>query len=258
MFLSTAASPLRARLRNSALCDLYRQQFNAQYLADRAAQLAFYQRLILPGDLVFDIGANVGDKTDVFLRLGAKVVAVDPDEANLVTLANRFHRYRLRPYPVQIVGTAVSEDCTPKEFRIHTPGSALNTLSAKWADTLQETARYGAVAFEGSRMVPCTTLDALIQHYGQPAYIKIDVEGHEAGVLKGLSRPVRLLSFEVNLPEFRSEGLACIQRLANLASGEFTYATDQGGMAMPWVAASLFASRFAELRESCVEVFWRS
>ncbi len=63
--------------------------------------------------LIFDIGANHGAKTDVFLRLGARVVAVDPDETN------------------QEIDTAGHSS-----MWVDSPDSAKNTLSQKWVDTL--------------------------------------------------------------------------------------------------------------------------
>ena len=45
-------------------------------------------------------------------------------------------------------------------------------------------------------VVPVTTLDALIDRYGLPAFCKIDVEGFEEAVVRGLSRPIPSVSFE--------------------------------------------------------------
>ena len=44
--------------------------------------------------------------------------------------------------------------------------------------------------------VEVTTLDALIAAYGEPAFVKLDIEGGEAAALQGLSVPVKGLSFE--------------------------------------------------------------
>ena len=40
-----------------------------------------YGHFVRPGDLVFDIGAHVGDRVASFRRLGARVVAVEPQPA---------------------------------------------------------------------------------------------------------------------------------------------------------------------------------
>jgi hypothetical protein len=68
-------------------------------------------------------------------------------------------------------------------------------------------------------VVPVTTLDALIDEYGESCFIKIDVEGYEAHVLAGLSRPVQALVFEFQhaLPDVR-EG--CLRRLRESGSYE--------------------------------------
>src|SRR5215470_6193509 len=43
-----------------------------------AAMDALYARFLRDGDLAFDIGAHVGDRTGTFRRLGARVVALEP------------------------------------------------------------------------------------------------------------------------------------------------------------------------------------
>ncbi|HET7257775.1 MAG TPA: FkbM family methyltransferase, partial [Xanthobacteraceae bacterium] len=52
----------------------------------RAAMERLYARFVNAGDLVFDIGAHVGDRCAVFRRLGARVVAVEPQPALIKTL----------------------------------------------------------------------------------------------------------------------------------------------------------------------------
>jgi protein-L-isoaspartate O-methyltransferase len=51
-----------------------------------AAMDALYRQFVKPGDLVFDIGAHVGDRVAAFRRLGARVVAVEPQPALKLTL----------------------------------------------------------------------------------------------------------------------------------------------------------------------------
>jgi 16S rRNA A1518/A1519 N6-dimethyltransferase RsmA/KsgA/DIM1 with predicted DNA glycosylase/AP lyase activity len=75
------------------------------------------------GDLIFDVGANEGYKTDIFLRLGARVAAVESDDANQEILRQKFLRHRLTPKPVNIDERAVSENVAVKSMWIEAPGS---------------------------------------------------------------------------------------------------------------------------------------
>ena len=89
-------------------------------------------------------------------------------------------------------------------------------------------AAQGAAGWEGERWnttitVPLTTLDALIARHGEPVFIKIDVEGLEAAVLAGLSRPVRALSFEFTTIQ-RDVAHAALQRCASLGSYRYNAA----------------------------------
>jgi hypothetical protein len=146
------------------------------------------------------------------------------------------------------------------------PGSALNTLSRKWADALHEdktrienTIDVGE--FRQEKSVEMTTLQELIDAHGQPFFVKIDVEGYEHLVLRGLHCPVPYLSFEVNLPEFRQEGLQCIEMLSNLAAdGQFNYAFDcKCGLALSqWQRAEEFSETYKRSNDKCIEVFWRT
>ena len=63
-----------------------------------------------------------------------------------------------------------------------------------------------------------TTLDKLIEEYGNPVFIKIDVEGFEFEVLKGLSKPVKMLSFEYTVPEQTNIAIECIKKLRSIDS----------------------------------------
>ena len=49
--------------------------------------------------------------------------------------------------------------------------------------------------------VPVTTLDQLILRYGRPYYCKVDVEGYEVEVFRGLTQPIPMISFEIHAKE---------------------------------------------------------
>jgi FkbM family methyltransferase len=169
--------------------------------------------------------------------------------------------YRLRKKPIVVVDKAVSDNQGIETIWIDAPGSAKNSLSKKWVETLRkDDGRFGqAFKFSRERRVETVTLENLIDTYGLPFFIKIDVEGYEANVLRGLRRPVRFVSFEVNLPEFRREGMECIEILDGLANrGRFNLTSDcRHGLAMDqWLGKNEFAEVFSNCTEKCVEVFW--
>jgi FkbM family methyltransferase len=257
------------RLRSSLAHDLYWSLADRRRIADRSRQVTFYRELLVgyrKGDLIFDVGANVGDKSDVFLRLGARVVAIEPDESNQEILRQKFLGLRLAPRPVVIVGKAVS-DCTKIEtMYIDGPGSALNTLNQKWVETLRgDKKRFEHTSdkldFARKTEVETTTLEDLMLRHGTPFFVKIDVEGYEKWALRGLKRPVPFLSFEINLPEFRPEGLECVRLLEQLdRNGKFNYAIDcQQGLALKeWLSTQAFTSVLENCSGSAVEVFWKT
>src|SRR5262249_8954041 len=151
----------------------------------------------------------------VFLRMGASVVAVEPDPVCQLILAQKYHRLRLNACPVQLISNAVGSTDGVERMWVDGDGSALNTLSSKWVDALRaDTDRSWNAAdprkFASHFDVNTVTLDTLIANYGMPFYIKIDVEGYEDVALRGLTKSVPYLSFEVNLPEFVEESIRSI------------------------------------------------
>src|ERR1041385_2238036 len=89
------------RLKRSLVYDAYWSVARPALLQSRRREVEFYRRTLVgfpAKGLVFDIGANQGQKTDVFLRLGARVVAVHPDELNERILREKFLSLRwVRP-----------------------------------------------------------------------------------------------------------------------------------------------------------------
>ena len=191
------------------------------------------------------------------------MVSVEPDETSQVILKQSFLRYRLRKKPLFLVAKAVSDKASFERLLIDAPGSAKNTLSNKWAETLRvDDRRFGQrLDFGHWKDVETTTIEQLIAVYGLPFFIKIDVEGHELSVLRGMKRAVPYLSFEVNLPEFRSEGLECIQTLGRLSeNGTFNYTADcRCGLGLErWVDSQEFGSILSSCSENSIEVLWKT
>jgi FkbM family methyltransferase len=254
------------RAKASWIYDFYWSVADKSIIDDRKQEMDFYRNLLdsfREGDLIFDIGANHGYKSDIFLRLGARVVAVEPDETCQEILKQKFLQYRLKKKELVIVPKAVSEKSSTESMWIDTPGGAKNTLSQKWAKTLQgDDRRFGKRLNFGQRKeVETISIEQLFVAHGLPCFIKIDVEGLEINVLRGMKQPVPYLSFEVNLPEFRPEGLECIHLLGRLApDGLFNYTTDcRRGLALKrWLAREEFSAVFDSCGDESIEILWKT
>ena len=176
----------------------------------------FYRQFIHPGDLCFDLGAHVGNRLWVYLRLGARVVAVEPQPA----LASLLRRLYGRHPRVDLVQKAVGAAPGQGNLQISSGAPTISSLSSAWIARMKLAPSFRGIRWDASLPVTVTTLEALIQAFGEPAYCKIDVEGSEPEVLQGLSRPLALLSFEY-LPAAPDLALACLERLAQL--GAYAY-----------------------------------
>src|SRR6516165_7763865 len=158
----------------------------------RAGMDRLYGAFMRSGDLAFDIGAHVGDRVGSFRRLGARVVAVEPQPALVATLRVIHGRDR----EVAIEALAVGDQIGTIALNLNLDNPTISTASADFVQAAAGAPGWGNQHWTKTTMVPMTTLDALIARHGAPAFIKIDVEGFEARALAGLSRPVPALSFE--------------------------------------------------------------
>jgi len=225
------------------------------YLVRVAQETDFYRRLFtgLKNPLIFDVGANRGEKTQIFLKLGASVICIDPEPSCVRLLTRRFASYGRR---ISVICAALAGGEGGATMFIHQSGSGYNTLDAHWASKVaQDSGRQ-----PNTIKVATRTLDSLLRQFGRPDYIKIDVEGYEAEVLSGLHQPIPLITFEVNLPDFQQQGLACIRRLAAIDSAaRFNYFVScAGGEVLPEsLPAEAFTAYFAQLSDPSVEVVCR-
>jgi len=188
-------------------------QISPKNLWQRRVTCKFYAQFIGKGDLVFDIGANMGSWTKVFLRLGARVVCVEPQEACVEQLRRLFGKNSR----VIIVGEAVGESEGKSELMICEDASTLSTMSGKWTSEGRFSGKY---TWMKKQEIVVTTLNALIRQYGIPRFCKIDVEGYEASALKGLSTPIPFLSFEFT-KEFLKDAMTCMEHLSSLGEARF-------------------------------------
>ena len=205
-------------LRYSSFYPAYLRVFRPAIYRQYRRDVKFYKSILFQGNkLVFDVGANVGDKSFLFSKYCNSVVAVEPDRANYKLLQYRFSSSK----KVIVHNVAVGDKKGRKMFYVNAPGSPANTLSQKWKDILQnpQINRWSKqFDFEDAYEVEVITIDELIASHGIPDYIKIDVEGYEWQVLRGLSQSVSVLSFEANFPDFKGETINSITKLHALSN----------------------------------------
>jgi FkbM family methyltransferase len=176
-----------------------------------------YAPFMRHGDTVFDIGAHLGDRSAAFAGLGARVIAVEPQ-----AFPQRYLRWRLgRSSEHVVLGEALAAQPGTAVLAMSDRHPTLATLSNQWRSQMgQDNPGFSHVAWQREIEVAVTTLDALIERYGQPAFCKIDVEGFEAEVLEGLSQPLPALSFEY-LYGGEVQYRRCIERLEQLGMQTF-------------------------------------
>jgi FkbM family methyltransferase len=192
------------------------RQLKASNDEHSAKQLNFYSRFIQENDLCFDIGANIGNKTDLFLQLGAVVVAVEPQESCWRVLRRRFNND-------SVYVESVALDCKNGSTAIFIDRShTLASISQDWITAVKQSGRFRNHEWAGKLYVKTTTLNDLIKKYGKPTFCKIDVEGAEYQVLQGLSQTIDTISIEF-VSERIDASIKCIDYLSNLGEAEFNY-----------------------------------
>jgi FkbM family methyltransferase len=154
------------------------------------------------GDVVWDIGANVGLFTFAAAACAGpsgRVVAFEPDSW-LVQLLRRSARLQRASAPVDIIPSAVAESIGIRSFSLARRSRSANYL-----------AEYGSSQTGGAietHSVVAVSLDWIAEQFPAPNLIKIDVEGAEAEVIRGgmrlLAERLPILICEV-CEESRSE-----------------------------------------------------
>jgi len=185
--------------------------------------LIFYSRFIKKDDLCFDIGANFGRRTEIFLKLGARVVAVEPQDACMKALQKKYGNNKR----VILIKKAISDNHGEEELMI-SDSHTLSSMSKEWIDSIKSSNMFfvstQAFSWQKSAKVQVTTLDRLIKEYGMPSFCKIDVEGYEHKVLKSLSEPIKVISFEFTPTRaFILSAINTIKHLASLGEVKFNY-----------------------------------
>lgn len=216
---------------------VHRHVIDREALAQRRADVSFYRSILKPGDLAFDIGANYGDKTAALLEASARVVAFEPQPDCHAELRARIGR---NPRMV-LQDLAVGSE--PGEARFFVRGKrGTSGLVKDWEGSVESEIR-----------VRVTTLKEQFQLHGVPRFLKVDVEGFELQVFKGMDQPVPMICFEYHVRDNGLEQAAeCIRFLQTLGSLQVNLSpAERLGAALPeWLDGKEFIKRFSSLVSS--------
>lgn len=177
------------------------------YWFEKGSMLKFYSNFVSPGDLVFDVGAHIGRMTEVFLSLGARVVCVEPVPHCIKILKKKFGNND----NVKIVEKGLSDREGKLTFYICEKRCSFSTFSEKYKPKITKKIQ-----------VPVTTLDLVIEKFGKPKFCKIDVEGFELQVLRGLSSKICFMSFEFT-EKLLEDTKFCIDHILCLGKAKFNF-----------------------------------
>lgn len=214
------------------------QDLTPSALAARRARRDFYRQFVQPGDLVFDVGANLGNRVDAFLALGARVVAVEPQPFCVHALHARWGRNtRLTVLPIGL-------DEHPGAATLYVADS--HVFSSFSADYARDT-EFKGIKWDQGHEMQVSTLGNLTETFGLPAFTKIDVEGFEPNVLRGMGEQLPALSFEVNVhtPDVSK---ACVEVLGD--SYEYAWSGGEGmHLDTSWMAQSEMLDHLGSLTD---------
>ncbi|MBS0620550.1 MAG: FkbM family methyltransferase [Verrucomicrobia bacterium] len=187
---------------------------------------------IPPDALVFDIGANRGEKTDEYLNRGARhIISVEPIPYMIDLLNNKY----LDNSRVSVVPMGISDHIGKMTLFIC---SELPGVSSVCLDWKEGRFKHKGYVWDEEVEIAVTTLDELIERFGVPDFCKIDVEGHEYEILKGLTQPIPCLSFEFAYEFLEQKTRPCLDYLVELGYNRFNigFAADPFFCSEKWLS----------------------
>lgn len=176
-----------------------------------ANRLKFYSGFLKKDDLVFDVGANLGNRVEVFLSLKCKVIAIEPQEACAAFLTWKFGN------KIALIKSGMSDHSGVEEFFI-SDSHTISSFSKDFINSVSDSGRFSNTSWKKKVTSEVSTLENLIKQYGKPTFIKIDVEGYEPFVIRGLKSTINCVCFEYTVPELTDKSMECLEHLGSINS----------------------------------------
>tara|TARA_B100001250_G_scaffold396149_1_gene401816 strand:- start:2230 stop:2970 length:741 start_codon:yes stop_codon:yes gene_type:complete len=200
---------IKSKIRYTNLYFFLLRFTNPKYLDWINKEFQFHQKFLKKKNkIIFDLGANRGDKTYIFSKYAEKIIAYEPEPKMNFIMKKRF-----KDKKIIIKNTIVSNKTGNCNFLIVQGNEAYSTINKKSLLPFTHLNK-NKIKIVNKKS---TTLNIEIKKYGIPEYIKIDCEGAEKKILSNLKFKVKIISFELNLPYFYNDGKSII----NLMSKKF-------------------------------------
>lgn len=210
---------------------------------NKSRLMRFYGQFVQPNFLCFDVGAHVGNRTNAWLALGAQVIAIEPQPICMNYMQKRFKGKA----NLNLLECAIGPEEGKATMHISEMTPTVSTLSHKaWRDTINADTSF-EVKWENEIEVEVVTMDSLIEQYGVPDFVKIDVENYELEVLQGLTQAIPCLSVEY-YPSTIDNAIECIQRLESLGKYQYNWSTAESQQfnSVDWISATAMIEIFKQ------------
>jgi FkbM family methyltransferase len=179
----------------------------------------FYAQFLKAGDIYFDIGANYGNRINPIENIGlSKIIAVEPQKDCCDYLRKNFK-------DITVLQNGIGAKAETKTF-YKSSDSVLSSFSKEFIDKTKDS-RFAGNTWNNTEEIEIITLDTLVEKYGVPNFVKVDVEGFEVEVFKGLTKKLKVISFEYTVPELFDNIPIIINKLHSLGECTFNYSISE-------------------------------
>lgn len=145
--------------------------------------------------MYFDIGANIGKWTNENMNTATRIIAVEASPNTYLQLEKTISSInRINSKNITCINYAICDNNNEPVTFYNCRTDTVSTLNKEWLS--DKKSRFCNIDRYDEITVNSLTIDKMIEIYGVPDLIKIDVEGGEYDCIKSLTKKVPLLCFE--------------------------------------------------------------